>query len=64
MVTGTGVLKNGVIISEDFSLICFNGYGPFYDVAIYKPDKLNGILIEDFPNSIFGPTSLHKISNR
>jgi hypothetical protein len=64
MVTGTGVLEGGVIISEDFTLICFNGNGPFYDRAIYKPDKLNGTLIEDFPDSVFGPTSFHKISNR
>lgn len=64
MVTGTGVLEGGVIISDDFTLTCFNGYGPFYDRATYTPDKLNGTLIEDFPDGFGGPTSLHKISNR
>lgn len=64
MVTGTGVLKDGVIISDDFALICFNGYGPFYVQATYKPDKLNGTLIEDMPDSVFSPASLHRISRR
>jgi hypothetical protein len=64
MVTGTGVFEGGVIISEDFTLFCFNGFGPYTDRATYTPDKLNGTLIEDFPDSNFGPTSLHKISKR
>jgi len=64
MVTGTGLLEGGVIISDDFALICFNGYGPFYVSATYTPDKLNRTLIEDFPYSDFGPTILHKISKR
>jgi hypothetical protein len=64
MVTGTGVFKGGVIISDDFTLICFNGNGPFNVQATYKPDKLNGTLIEDIPDSDFDPTSLHKISKR
>lgn len=65
MVTATGVLEGGVIISEDFTLSCFNDNGPFGPGEVtYKPDKLNGTLIEDFPDSIFGPMVLHKISNR
>jgi hypothetical protein len=65
MVTATGVLEGGVIITDDFMLICFNGYGPFgpFD-ATYTPDKRNGTLKEGFPDSISSPTSLHKISNR
>jgi hypothetical protein len=66
MVTAIGVLEGGVIITDDFALICFNGsdpFGPYY--GTYTPDKLNGTLIEDFPDSSrFRPTSLHKISNR
>ena len=65
MVTATGVLEGGVINSDDFTLSCFNDNGPFGPGEVtYKPDKLNGTLIEDFPDSIFGPMVLHKISNR
>ena len=65
MVTATGVLEGGVIITDNFMLICFNDNGPFGPgEATYTPDKLNGTLIEGFPDSIFSPMSLHKISNR
>jgi hypothetical protein len=64
-ITGTGMLEEGVIVSNDFTLTCYNDLGPFTVIqAEYKPDKLNGTLIEqvgggDFPSIIF-----HKISNR
>ena len=64
VVSGTGVLEGGVLVSDDFTLTCFNGYGPFTDRAEYTPDKLNGTLIEEFPDSGFGGESLHKVSNR
>ena len=63
LVTGTGVLEGGIIISEDIALICFNGRGPFENMrAMYIPDKLNRTLVEDFPDSNFEPMVLHKIS--
>lgn len=64
MITGTGVLMDGIMISDDFTLTCFNGNGPFNVPATYKLNFLNGTLIEDFPDSVFGPMILHKISNR
>jgi hypothetical protein len=64
MITGTGLLVDGVIISDDFTLTCFNGYGPFIMQATYKPDKLNGTLIEEIPDSDIDPTNFHKISKR
>ena len=65
LITASGVLKGGVIITDNFTLTCFNGYGPFENIeATYSPDKLNGTIIEGFPDSPFSPMSLHKISNR
>ena len=65
-VTGTGVLQDGVIVSYDFALFCYNGEGPFVNMyATYTADKLNRTLIEDFPNAVqFEPMIMHKISNR
>ena len=65
MVEATGMLKGGVIFSYDFTLTCFDGYGQFENnEATYTPDKLNGTLIEGYPNSGFDPMVLHKISKR
>lgn len=72
MITGTGVLDGGVLVSEDFTLTCFYPIdgaipGPFPNIlTVYTPDKLNGTLIESFPDSSndFPPSVLHKISNR
>jgi hypothetical protein len=66
-ITATGVLKDGVIYSDDFSLTCYNGSNGFKNgIVEYVPDKLNGTLIESFPDSSidFPPSVLHKISNR
>ena len=65
-IKGTGRLENGVIVSDDSTLTCFDGTptgGEF--TVVYKPDKLNGTLLESFPDfDIFPPTTFHKISNR
>jgi hypothetical protein len=67
-VKGTGRLEGGVIVSDDFTLTCFPDNVPVEgdEFAVeYKPNKLNGTLIESFPDfSIFPETTLHKISNR
>ena len=67
MVTGTGVLEDNIIIVNDFLVTCFNDppSGPYPDIARYIPNRLNGTLIEDFPNSSeFLPINLHRISRR
>ena len=72
MVTGTGVLEDGVIFSDDFTLTCFvvieppDPPGPFTVQTEYIPDKLNGTLIEQTicKTCDFEPTIFHKISNR
>jgi len=65
MITATGVLTDGIIMSDNFTLTCFNGEGPFTVTATYELNKLNGTLIEDIPYiSDFGPMILHKISKR
>lgn len=71
MVTGTGVLEDGVIFSDDFTLTCFvpiDGVvpDPITVQTEYIPDKLNGTLIEQVICHAcdFEPTIFHKISNR
>jgi hypothetical protein len=64
LVTATGVLENGVIISEDFRLTCFDKFVTEPFEARYIPDKLNGSLKEELNDSSFNPTILQKISNR
>jgi hypothetical protein len=66
MLTGTGVLEDGIINVDDFEITCDDTtYGPWLDEkATYKPNKLNGTLIEVFPDSEFLPMNLHKISKR
>jgi len=65
-VTGTGELQGGVIVSYDFYLFCYNNLGPYGPMhATYIADKLNGTLIEDFPDAeSFEPMIMHKISKR
>jgi len=64
MLTGTGVLEDGIIIVNDFKITCYDDppSGPYYFIATYKPNKLNRTLIEDYPDSDFLPMNLHKIS--
>jgi hypothetical protein len=66
MLTGTGVLEDGIIIVNEYKITCHDDppSGPFYFIATYKPNKLNGTLIEDCPGSDFLPMNLHKISKR
>jgi hypothetical protein len=65
-VKATGQLVNGVIVSEDFKLFCFNGELPNGSRELrveYKPNPFNGTLIESFPDIVeFIPSTLHKIS--
>ena len=65
-VKATGQLVNGVIISEDFKLFCFNGElsnGSKELRVEYKPNPLNGTLRESYPDiDDFIPGTFHKIS--
>ena len=65
MLTGTGVLEDGSIIVDDFSIFCDGQSVPLVEEveATYKPNKRNGILIEVFPGP-YPPMILHKISKR
>jgi hypothetical protein len=63
IVEATGFIYNGVLITEEFTLKCFeDGKILFIDVE-YVPDRKNGTLVEvirgDFP-----PVILHRIDTR
>jgi hypothetical protein len=64
MLTGIGVLEDGIIIVNDFKITCYDDppSGPYYFIATYKLNALNRTLIEDYPDSDFLPMGLHKIS--
>jgi hypothetical protein len=65
-ITATGVLDDGVIVSDDFTLTCYNPAptpGPFTASVEYVPDRFNGTLLEVYQGEAeFGPVILHRIS--
>ena len=66
-ITATGVLEAGVIVSEDFTLTCYNPPptpGPFTDMQVeYVPDRFNRTLLEVYQGGAgFPPVILHRIS--
>ena len=65
-VTGTGRLEGGLIISDDFTITCYDPPKQSDEYTVeYRPDKLNGTLIVNAPAfPQFPETILHKISNR
>lgn len=70
-VLGTGVLEGNVIVSSDFTLICYgaNYFSDADDVFYPTPmeieaDRFNRTIIENYENSIFPSAVLHRISNR
>jgi hypothetical protein len=61
--TGTGVLEDDVLISEDFTLECYD-VGTYPGEIQYVPDRLNRTLEEHDMSGIFEPSILHRINKR
>ena len=62
-ITATGVLEAGVLTSINFTLTCYNGYGPFSAQVEYVPDRFNRTLLEVYHGAgEFLPVILHRIS--
>jgi hypothetical protein len=68
-VLGTGVLDGGVIVSQDFRLICFGeDYFDDSDDTVYSapmeivPDRRNRTIVEMYGNEAFNAAVLHRVS--
>lgn len=70
-VIGTGVLEGNVIVSSDFTLICYGAN--YFDDAddeyfstpmVIEPDRFNRTITENYESPMFPSAVLHKVSNR